>query len=105
VNAKQIVESLLSESDPVKTVDIDGYRVDIFEDPEKPGFFYSTVNYTRYSGPSKRTPELAVERAQKTVEIRKQVDAEQKAQSLKPRQDNSVIDFFDPKKNPGIKDW
>ena len=55
---------------------VDGYyKVEIFQDLEKPGYFYCTVNGYRYAGASKRTIQKSLERAIKIVDIRKTVDA------------------------------
>jgi hypothetical protein len=68
------------------------YHVKVHADPEKAGYFFSTVNDRRYSGASKKSPEKALLDGEKTAAIRKTVDEKPKVE--KPRVDNSVNEFF-----------
>lgn len=83
-------------------VNIDGYEVRIYPDPEKSGKFFSTVNFSRYMGASMPTVEKAIEKARKTVEIRKQVDGKAAARPPVDLGAGVASDFFKHKKKHNI---
>ena len=103
MKATKIISAIL-EAESVAEVNIDGYTVNVYPDLEAPGKFFYTVNHNRYTGASKATIAGAIERAKKTVEIRKQVDARQASSQGQAHnlQDQSVARFFAHKKKHGI---
>jgi ferritin-like protein len=85
---------------------IDKYTVRIYNDPERIGYFYYTIDDVRYQGASKKSIEKCLERAKKTVEIRKKVDAEMEIVRNKAAENfnyNSVQDFYRYRRKHNIK--
>lgn len=87
------VPGATSGNSVVETELAPGYHVTVHPDTEKPGMFFVKVNSTRYTTPSQKTPEKALEAAKKLVAIRQQIDAKQGTQP-KADLDSSIADAY-----------
>lgn len=74
-NTRKVLSEVTEGPTPIASEDIDGYKVEYFQDTEKPGWVKYAVNFANYIGARGRDLERAKIKARKTVEARKMADA------------------------------